>query len=115
MPLVKLETSATLAEPEKKQLLENLTAIVVEVTGKPKEYVMVTVQSAAIALGGHSSTAAFVDIRGIGGLTPKVNRELSKRICETLKSVLGIPADRVYLTFTDVPATNWGWNGATFG
>ncbi|MGQ9662310.1 MAG: phenylpyruvate tautomerase MIF-related protein [Kiritimatiellia bacterium] len=115
MPLVKLETSATLAEPQKKRLLDDLTAMVVEVTGKPKQYVMVTVQAAAIAMAGHSGPGAFVDVRGIGGLIPQVNRELSKRICETLKSVLGIPADRVYLTFTDVPATNWGWNGATFG
>ncbi len=28
---------------------------------------------------------------------------------------LGIPADRIYIGFEDVPGRLWGWNGGTFG
>jgi len=28
---------------------------------------------------------------------------------------LDIPGNRIYLNFTEVQASHWGWNGATFG
>jgi phenylpyruvate tautomerase len=56
-----------------------------------------------------------VDIRSIGGLNDDVNRQLSQRIATLLNESLGVPPDRIYLNFTDVPAGSWGWNGDTFG
>jgi phenylpyruvate tautomerase PptA (4-oxalocrotonate tautomerase family) len=43
------------------------------------------------------------------------NRKLSQQVCKLLNDSLGVPEDRVYLNFTDVEASNWGWNGSTFG
>jgi phenylpyruvate tautomerase PptA (4-oxalocrotonate tautomerase family) len=63
---------------------------------------------------GKTGPGAFVDVRGIGGLNPETNVRLSKEICRILNQQMAIPADRVYLNFTDVPATHWGWNGKTF-
>jgi phenylpyruvate tautomerase PptA (4-oxalocrotonate tautomerase family) len=60
-------------------------------------------------------TAAFVDVRSIGGLTNDVNRTLSQKVCKLLKESHGVPEDRVYLNFTEVEASDWGWNGSTFG
>jgi len=37
----------------------------------------------------------------------------SLAIQESVK--LGIPIDRIYISFEDVPASMWGWNGRTFG
>jgi phenylpyruvate tautomerase PptA (4-oxalocrotonate tautomerase family) len=48
-------------------------------------------------------------------LSGDTNRKLTERICDVLEESLAIPPDRVYATFTDVQASNWGWNGATFG
>ena len=42
-------------------------------------------------------------------------RKLSQKVCKLLNDSLGVPEDRVYLNFTDVEASNWGWNGSTFG
>ena len=66
-------------------------------------------------MSGKSGEAAFVDIRGIGGLNGETNRKLSQQVCTLLLDSLGISPDRVYLNFTDVEAGNWGWNGSTFG
>ena len=66
-------------------------------------------------VGGAESSAAYVEIRSIGGLNSAVNRQLSERLCALLKEQLGIPPDRVYIGFTNVSAENWGWNGGTFG
>jgi phenylpyruvate tautomerase PptA (4-oxalocrotonate tautomerase family) len=56
-----------------------------------------------------------VDLRSIGGLDDDVNRQLSQKVCRLLNETLGVPQNRIYLNFTDVPASHWGWKGVTFG
>jgi phenylpyruvate tautomerase PptA (4-oxalocrotonate tautomerase family) len=56
-----------------------------------------------------------IAIRSIGGLGGDVNRQLAQKIGSLLKESLSVPPDRIYQNFTDVAATNWGWNGDTFG
>ncbi len=114
MPLLKLETTVPLPEEKGTPLLAALSKIVADSTGKPEQYVMVTVSQSAMLMSGKAGDCAFVDIRGIGGLNGETNRKLSQRICKLLEDSLGIAPDRVYLNFTDVDAGNWGWNGSTF-
>src|SRR5512133_174773 len=115
MPLLKLETSVAISEDKRTALLASLSKSVAAATGKPERYVMVTVGQPAMLMSGKPGDAAFVDIRGIGGLTSEVNRKLSQQVCKLLNDSLGIGPDRIYLNFTDVEAGNWGWNGSTFG
>ena len=115
MPLLKLETTVPLPEDKRKPLLAALSKAVAGTTGKPEQYVMVTASQSAMVMSGQAGDAAFVDIRGIGGLNGDTNRKLSQQICKLLKDSLGIAPDRVYLNFTEVEAGNWGWNGGTFG
>ena len=115
MPLLKLETTVALSEEKRKSLLASLSKIVAETIGKPEQYVMVAVGQAAMLMSGDPGDAAFVDIRSIGGLSRDVNRKLSQKICSLLNDLFGISQNRIYLNFTDVEASNWGWNGSTFG
>lgn len=115
MPLVKLEVSVSVPEATKNKLLVALSGIIVKATGKPPAYTMATLEEGKIIMGGKSEPAAFADVRGIGGFTPTVNKQISKDVCDLLKKELGLKPENVYLTFTDVPASNWGWNGGTFG
>ncbi len=115
MPLLKLETSVALSDDKRKGLLASLSIAVAAATGKPEQYVMVTISQAAMVMSGKAGDTAFVDIRGIGGLGGDANRKLSQLVCKLITGSLGIPGDRIYLNFTDVPAGNWGWNGSTFG
>jgi len=115
MPLLKLETNVALADDKKKALLAALSKITAGAIGKPEQYVMVTISPAAALMSGKPGNAAFVDIRSIGGLNGNVNRQLAQKVCAALQESLGVPPDRIYLNFTDVPAGNWGWNGDTFG
>jgi phenylpyruvate tautomerase PptA (4-oxalocrotonate tautomerase family) len=115
MPLLKLETTVALSDDKRKALLLSLSKIVAETIGKPEQYVMVTINPAAIVMSGKPGDAAFVDLRSIGGLGGDVNRRLSQKVCRLLKESLGVPTDRVYLNFAEVDAGNWGWNGETFG
>lgn len=115
MPLLKLETTVPLPEEKGKPLLAALSKAVASATGKPEQYVMFTVTQSAMLMSGKVGDAAFVDVRGIGGLNGETNRKLSQQICKLLKDSLGIAPDRIYLNFTEVEAGNWGWNGSTFG
>lgn len=115
MPLLRLETSVALPEDKRKALLASLSKAVAETIGKPEQYVMVIASQAVMLMSGKAGDGAFVDVRSIGGLSDEVNRKLSQQVCKLLKDSLGISPDRVYLSFTDVEASNWGWNGSTFG
>jgi phenylpyruvate tautomerase PptA (4-oxalocrotonate tautomerase family) len=115
MPLLKLETTVALADDKKQALLASLSKIVAGTIGKPEQYVMIVISPAVILMSGKPGPAAFVDVRSIGGLGGNVNQQLAQKIGGSLKESLGVPPDRIYLNFTDVAATNWGWNGDTFG
>ena len=115
MPLLQLETTVALSDEKKKALLASLSKIVAGTIGKPEQYVMVVVGPASMLMSGKPGDAAFVDIRSIGGLSDDVNRQLSQKVGSLLSESLGVPPDRIYLNFIDVPAGNWGWNGDTFG
>ena len=115
MPLIKLDVPNNISDEQCNKLLPALSKMLAEMTGKPEKYVMATVSKMAPIMAGKPSPAAFADIRGIGGFTPPVNKKISQALCAILKEELDIPPDRVYMTFTEVPATNWGFNGGTFG
>lgn len=115
MPLLKLQLSIALEEKKKEALLKSLSKMVAKEIGKPERYVMVLLEESAIIISGETDPAAFADIRSIGGLSGSVNKKLSDTLCSLLKENLGIPGDRVYMNFTDVSASDWGWNGSTFG
>ncbi len=115
MPLIKLQTSAVVPENRRMPLLAACSKALADNTGKPEKYCMAILESGAILMAGKPAQAAFLDVRGIGGFTPPVNKALSKALCDLLKKELLIDPGNVYITFTDVPAVNWGCNGSTFG
>ena len=115
MPLLKLETTVVLPDDKRQALLASLSKTVAETIGKPEQYVMVSASHAAMQMSGNPGDAAFVDVRSIGGLTHDVNRKLSQKVCKLLNDSIGVPPNRIYLNFSDVEASHWGWNGSTFG
>lgn len=114
MPLLRIESTIVPAADKQRELLAQLSGVVAQTIGKPEQYVMVTFTGVAAQMSGKPGNAALVDVRSIGGLTSQVNRELSQKICQLLTDFLEISPDRIYLNFTEVEATHWGWNGNTF-
>ncbi len=94
MPLINLRTSLASIEHRDELLLE-LSAKLVEQSGKPEDYVMTLLETdVPMTFAGSLAPAAF---------------------CELITSRTGIPANRIYICFEDVPASSLGWNGRTFG
>lgn len=115
MPLLKLQTSPAVPESKVHELSSALSKLISEVTRKPEKYVMIVIEPAFLFMSGKPGEAAFADIRGIGGLDVTTNRDMTQRLSELLSKQLSIPADRVYITFTEFDASHWGWNRSTFG
>jgi len=115
MPLIKIEVPTDLNDEQKATILKGASAIVSSNTGKPEQYVMATLSKSDFTMAGNTVQAALVDVRGIGGINSKNNAGITKDICSMMQTQLGIAPENVYVTFTDVPAQNWGHNGATFG
>ena len=40
---------------------------------------------------------------------------MAKQISDFVNEKMGIPIDKIYISFEDVPASMWAWNGGTFG
>jgi len=117
MPLIELDTSCELADAGKKQqLVGALSRTVAEGTGKPEQYVMACVRDGvAMVMSGQGGPCALVSVKAIGGLGKAVNQGLAGKLTQLLQKELAISADRIYITFQELPATHWAWNGKTFG
>ncbi|MBN2372414.1 tautomerase family protein [bacterium] len=115
MPLMKVKLSINLSDEKKKDLLASISKLVAECLGKPEKYVMVTIENTSIMISGGYGEGAYAELKSIGGLNSEVNRRISRKFCDLLEKSLGIPAEKVYINFIDVPASDWGWNGGIFG
>jgi phenylpyruvate tautomerase len=116
MPLIELETSCDLeTQGRRQELATQLSGLAAQGIGKPEQYVMACVRdNAAMSMSGTSEATALVSVKSIGGLSREVNQTLASEISSVLQAELGIGAERVYLTFTELPPTHWGWNAGTF-
>jgi len=112
MPLITVKTNiADVQAPD--ILLKGLSAALATATGKPESYVMTLLDSGVpMTFAGSEEPCAYVEIKSIGALTPPA---MSDQFCDLINSSLGIPKNRIYICFDDVKASDWGWNGRTFG
>jgi len=116
MPYVRVETSVTVEPALASQLIATLSRLCADSLGKPEAYVMVALQAGMpMLLGGTGGPIAFVDLRSIGGLTPRTCQALVAGISEVLQALLTVPPDRTYVNLTDVKASCWGHDGGIFG
>ena len=117
MPLIKVQTSADCSdEAIKQKITKELSKLTADCLGKPEMYVSaMLIDDATITFGGEIVPGAFVEVKSIGGLTSEVNNSLSKSISECITENMEIEAAHIYINFVDVPASDWGWQGSTFG
>lgn len=115
MPLISVKTSAaTAADPM--ALLAELSSGLAALLGKPERYVMTLLETEVpMTFAGDGAPACYVEVKSIGALDGDRTRQVSCAVCTLIEQHLGIPADRTYIGFEDVPGRLWGWNGSTFG
>ena len=110
MPYINISTSAKIGD--KKKLLEEIIILVSSLTNKSKRFVMAKLDDDSEMYFEDESPCCFLEIKSIGSLNPT---EMAKPISDFVYKKMGIPVDKIYISFGDVPASMWGWNGKTFG
>ena len=110
MPYINVSTSAKIED--KKKLLEDFSILVSSLTNKSKRFVMAKIDDNSTMYFDGKSPCCFLEIKSIGSLNPS---EMAKPIANFVFEKMGIPLDKIYISFEDVPASLWAWNGRTFG
>jgi len=115
MPLFNLFTSAELPA-ERTAWLKKLSALLAHALDKPEEYVMVLVNPRPdMTFGGTSAPACYAELKNVGKLSTAEVEALSRKLCAELSAGLSVPANRIYIEFTNADGALWGWDGSTFG
>jgi len=110
MPYINVSTSAKVND--KGKLLEEISILISYLTGKSKRFVMAKIDDNCQIYFDDDKPSCFLEIKSIGSLNPS---EMAKPISDFVYEKMGIPIDRIYISFEDVPASLWAWNGRTFG
>ena len=110
MPFINVSTKVKIKD--KKKLLEEISILVSSLTNKSKRFVMAKLDDNSEMYFDDESPCCFLEIRSIGSLNPS---EITKPIYNFVYEKMGIPKDKIYISFEDVSASMWAWNGKTFG
>jgi phenylpyruvate tautomerase PptA (4-oxalocrotonate tautomerase family) len=112
MPVLKVQTNSEIAD--KKKFMEDATALLSRVLGKPSQYIMVIVEpNADMMFAGSSEPLAYLELKSIGlpeNQTPGISAEL----CRFIESEIDVPQNRIYIEFANAQRDMFGWNGGTF-
>ena len=110
MPYINVSTSAKVND--KGKLLEEISILISTLTNKSRRFVMAKIDDNCQMHFDDENPSCFLEIKSIGSLNPS---EMAKPISDFVHDKIGIPLDRIYISFDDVPAKLWAWNGRTFG
>jgi phenylpyruvate tautomerase len=114
MPYLRIQANRPVEDIASQEFLKKASRLMAQELSKPEDYVMISLESSsAILFAGSAEPAAFLELRAIG-LPVKKTNNLSRVLCELVESELGIPKERVFINFSDLPPNMWGWNGETF-
>jgi len=110
MPYINVSTSAEVDDKDK--LLEEISILISSLTKKSRRFVMAKMDDNCQMYFNDEAPSCFLEIKSIGSLNPS---EMAKPISDFIYEKMGIPTDRIYISFEDIPASLWAWNGRTFG
>lgn len=114
MPYLKFNTNLEIPAAKAASIAREFSSLLVRETSKPERYVMVEVAAGkAMIFGGNDQPLAYLECKSIGMTSLQV-KALAASLPDLLHRQLSIPADRVYIEFSNCSAECWGWNGSTF-
>lgn len=112
MPYLKIQSNKRIENED--EVIKEASRLVAEELGKPESYVMVALEpTVKISMAGTQEPAVFMEVKSIG-LPESVTGKLSRALCDFVEEKLGIDQNRVYIVFSDIDRSMWGWNGNTF-
>lgn len=114
MPLLNITTNQQSGADLSKTLLKLASETVSTMLGKPERYVMVVLtHNPQMLFAGTDEPLAYLELKSIS-LPAERTAEFSQILSDLISHHLQIPANRIYIEFSDAQRHLWGWNGGTF-
>ena len=113
MPMINSKVTVSLPQ-EKRDILKAELGKAVAILGKPESYLMLGFEdNYDLYFGGKKlEKGAFISVEVLGDVDSQSSSKMSGKICEIFEKELGIPGDKIYITYSGYK--NWGWNGGNF-
>ena len=113
MPFIDSKISIPVSD-DKKESIKRKFGQAVSVLGKTESFLMVGFDDDydLFFAGEKVEKGAYVSVSLYGNASPDAYSSMTGEICSILNEELGIPGDRVYVTYRGV--SDWGWNGRNF-
>ncbi|CAB01412.1 MIF-like protein mif-2 [Caenorhabditis elegans] len=113
MPMVRVATNL----PNEKVPVDfeiRLTDLLARSMGKPRERIAVEIAAGArLVHGATHDPVTVISIKSIGAVSAEDNIRNTAAITEFCGKELGLPKDKVVITFHDLPPATVGFNGTT--
>ncbi len=111
MPYLKIETNKKLDVT--KDFLKKISEFTSGLLGKPEKKIMISICSETkMMLDKSTEPLAFIQLKSIG-LPSEKCAEYSRSICEFIESEIGIRSDRLYIDFSNIEGSMFGFNKKT--
>ncbi|CAG9559262.1 unnamed protein product [Danaus chrysippus] len=114
MPHLRIETNVSKSKiPE--DFVTKAIPILANSLGKPAQFCVVSIiPDVQMCFGGSNAPCATASLMSIGALGLNENKKHSKVLFELIEKELGVPKDRMYITYQNEPSSNVGFKGTTF-
>ena len=110
MPFI--DSKITVKVPdEKREAIKTELGQAVSILSKPESFLMVWFDDEyCLYMGGDRlEKGAFVAVSLFGNASSAACEKMTAEICRIYEQQLGIPQDKVYVSYTGI--RDWGWNG----
>lgn len=113
MPFIDSKVSLPMTE-EKKESVKAKLGQAITTLNKSEGFLMVGFDDDyTLYMGGNKlEKGAFVAVSLFGNASSDAYEKMTAQICDIYEEELGIPQDKVYVTYAGV--SDWGWNGRNF-
>ena len=114
MPFIDLKTTAKISAEKEEVLRREFGKIITLIPGKSEAWLMLnfTDECRMAFRGNADADTAFVNVELLGGASDKAYDDMTRAICDTIRDLLGVPYDRIYVKYGEF--THWGFAGENF-
>ena len=113
MPVINVKANVNIAKEKAESIKSALGTAITAIPGKSEGWLMVGIEGDyTLYFKGTDEPAALVEVQIYGNPSGGAMSTLTGKITDILNDNLGIPADRVYVSY--MCTENWGWNGSNF-
>lgn len=114
MPTLIIQTNVATPADRRREILEDASALVADLLGKPESYVLVILKdNPDMLFAGDAAPLAYLELKSLG-LPQERTPVFSAALCGFLETRFGIPPARVYIEFASPPRHLFGYKGGTF-